>query len=142
MLTQEQVAALLDEAETKWQRALVLITTENSRSITELTSAVREMVNGQTMNQTRLEKIDTALSRHITEEGQLLSAGVRLFGIISSLLALVITVGGWYVGHHIITVNEMQQSVIDKSANRITALEVEMITHWKNGQPRRGEDTR
>jgi len=47
--------------------------------------------------------------------------------LIASLLAGVISIGGWYVGHHVLAVNESQQANIDKNNNRITALEAEAI---------------
>lgn len=123
MLTLEEQARLLDEVATPGQRALVLVTLENANSIHALTAAVREMVAGQTAHQHKLNDIESELTSHIKEESTLLTWGVRMFAMIASVLAFVVSFSGWYVGNHIIGVNDRQQIVMDMNSNRLTALE-------------------
>ena len=127
MLTHEQTAALLEQAETPGARSIALLTIENTRLIGQLMIAVQRMVDGQTDHREKLDQIDDKLTSHIREEGALLTWGVRVFGGVASLLALVLSLGGWYVGHHIINVNEAQQTAIERHGNRLTAIEAELL---------------
>jgi len=128
MLTHAQTAALLEQADnTPGARSLALLTIENSRMIGELMLAVQKMVDGQTLAQLEFTQHRVEFKDHVRDEGSLLSAGIKIFALIVSLLAGVISIGGWYVGHHVLAVNESQQANIDKNNNRITALEAEAI---------------
>lgn len=127
MLSHEQTAALLEQAETPGARSIALLTIENTRLIGELMIAVQRMVDGQTDHREKLEHIDDRLASHIRDEGSLLTWGMRVFASVSALLAFVVSVGGWYIGHHIIAVNEVQQTAIERHGNRLTAIEAELL---------------
>jgi len=126
VLSHEQTAALLEQAETPGARSIALLTIENTRLISELMIAVQRMVDGQTGHREKLEQIDDRLASHIRDEGSLLTWGMRVFASVSALLAFVVSVGGWYIGHHIIAVNEVQQTQLANNSNRLTALETEL----------------
>ena len=129
----DEIAKLLEQAETPLHRSLILILMEQARSTLALTSSMQQIATSFSEHRVEFQahreltqKLDTKFDAHVIEEGGLLTWGLRVFSIVSGLLVFIVGLFGWYVVRHVIDVNGAQQATIDANSNRLTALETMM----------------
>jgi hypothetical protein len=112
----DEIAALLEQADTPRDRAMLLV-------LYKLVSKLSEVDARTTQHAIDFNNHREEFRLHVSQEETLLN---RLIGIWISLILLgsgMLTLGGWYVSHYIIDVNQAQQQSIDINSNRLTALE-------------------
>ena len=137
----DDIAKLLEQAERPLERALILMQMEQGRTTAALAVVIERLTANferhaedfiKHRNLTREEAsaaniaaalLDTRLRAHITEEGAMLTWGLRVFSATCAALVLVIGLGGAFIARYVLDVNERQQTTIDTNSNRLTSIE-------------------
>ena len=139
----DEIMKLLEQATTPLERSILLRIMEQSRTDhehallqRELTASVQKLADSFSAHRQEFIEHRGDFTKHVIEEGQLLTWGTRIFGITSSLLVFIVTMGGWYVSSHIISVNAAQQITIDINGNRLTALEALIVAERSRHEPK------
>ena len=131
----DEIAKLLEQANTPLERSILLMLMEHSRNTRELTVAVKEIASSFSTHRTEFVDHRVEFAAHVKDEGTMLTWGLRIFAITSSLLVFIAGMAGWYVAHHILAVDAAQQMSIDTNSNRLTALETMVRRlHEANGK--------
>tara|TARA_R110000868_G_C10722525_1_gene750924 strand:- start:440 stop:895 length:456 start_codon:yes stop_codon:yes gene_type:complete len=118
------ISRMIEAAGTPSERALLMVLLEIDRGLTANTEATQRIaVQLESHSKDVTTFIHQTFRGHVEDEQRLLNRGLGAWMVLSSLLAAIITVGGWYIGHHILSVNELQQVQLDAYAARLTKLE-------------------
>jgi hypothetical protein len=123
-VAEQAIRQAIEAAGTPSERALLMVLLEIDRGLSANTEATNRIaVQFQVHSNDVNNFIHQTFRAHVEDEQRLLNRGLGAWMVLSSLLAAIITVGGWYIGHHILNVNEAQQVQIDAYAARLVKLE-------------------
>ena len=111
-----EIRELLVNAVSPSDKAYLLILLTIQQNLVSLNSAFLE--HRDEFASHRIE-----FTAHVVEEQQLINRGMGAWLVMTVVLAFVVSVGGWYISHHIIDTAENTRTVVDLNSNRITALE-------------------
>ena len=126
----DEIARLMEQANEPRDRAFLLIMLKIADKLGDLDSAFvehrKEFAENRDTTTSRHDLFNIKFDAHVREEQSLINRGLGAWMVLSALLVFVLGVGGWYIAHHILDVNAVQQGSIDLNGNRLTALETMM----------------
>jgi len=132
----DEISKLLEQATTPLERAILLRVMEQSRTDhehallqRELTASVQKLADSFAAHRDEFIVHRKEFAIHVTEEGQLLTWGLRVFSATCAAVLLVSGLGGAFVVRYVLDVNERQQITIDTNSNRLTSIEAILRVH-------------
>ena len=115
----DEIAKLLEQAESPKDRALLIVLFRIQQNLTD-------MGNDFTEHRKEFSDHRVEFKAHVNDEQRLLTRGMAAWMTLTLLLSMGSSLGAWYVGHHIVGVNDSQQSQIDANTNRLSTLEAQV----------------
>lgn len=129
----DEISKLLEQADTPRDRAFLLIMYKIADKLNDLDGAMaahrKEFIEHRDAATIRHELFDSKFDSHVRDEQGLLNKGLGAWMVLTGVLVLLLSFGGWYMVRHILDVASQQQAVIDRNSNRLTAIETLIQRH-------------
>lgn len=129
----DEIAKLLEQADTPRDRAFLLIMYKIADKLGDLDNAInahrKEFIEHRDTATVRHELFDSKFDIHVRDEQGLLNKGLGAWMVLTGVLVLVLSFGGWYIIRHILDVAAQQAAVVDRNSNRLTVIETLIQRH-------------
>lgn len=142
----DEIEKLLEQADTPRDRAYLLVMYKIADRLGDVSDKLTEHRNEFVEHREQVtmqhkvfaslfNTFDNKFDLHVKDEQALVNKGLGAWMVITMVLVVVFSLGGWYVVRHVLDVAQQQATVIERNSNRLTAIETMIEQHLRtNGQ--------